>query len=63
MNAVDDHRACRRLVSATTRYVAVSASLQWGPGARPGFFRELDGIAPVRMTRRHDDRDLPRGAT
>ena len=40
----------RRLSAATTRYLAVSASLQWGPWGPPGYFRELDGLAPVRMT-------------
>jgi hypothetical protein len=33
-----------------TRYVAVSASLQWGPWGPPGLFRELDRIRPVRLT-------------
>jgi hypothetical protein len=35
---------------AETRYVAVSASLQWGPWGPAGYFRRLDGRKPVRMT-------------
>ena len=35
---------CRRA------YLAVSASLQWGPWGPPGFFRSLDRIEPVRLT-------------
>ena len=33
-----------------TPYVAVSASLQFGPWGPPGFFRELDRLRPVRLT-------------
>lgn len=33
--------------SPTTRYVAVSASLRFGPWGPPGYFRELDGRTPV----------------
>jgi hypothetical protein len=35
---------------ASTRFVAVSASLQWGPWGRPGYFRALDGVRPAAMT-------------
>ncbi len=35
---------------AQTRFVAVSASLQWGPWAPPGYFRALEGVRPVRLT-------------
>lgn len=38
------------LDAATTRYVAVSASLQHGPWGPDGFFRALDGIEPLAMT-------------
>jgi hypothetical protein len=38
-----------RLAPATT-YVAVSASLQWGPWGPRGYFRALDGIRPVCYT-------------
>ena len=33
-----------------TPYLAVSASLQWGPWGPPGFFRDLDRLEPVRFT-------------
>jgi 4-amino-4-deoxy-L-arabinose transferase-like glycosyltransferase len=36
--------------SAGTRYVAVSASLQHGPWGPEGYFRDLDGVAPDRLT-------------
>jgi Dolichyl-phosphate-mannose-protein mannosyltransferase len=39
----------RRLAPAT-RYVGVSASLQWGPWGPPGFFRTLDRLEPVCYT-------------
>lgn len=35
---------------ASTRFVAVSASLQWGPWGPPGYFRALDGVRPVVLT-------------
>lgn len=38
------------LESATTGYLAVSASLQHGPWGPDGFFRPLDGRAPVATT-------------
>jgi hypothetical protein len=50
VNAVDDHKALPGLHSVTTRYLAVSASLQWGPWGPPGFFDELDPVRPVRMS-------------
>jgi hypothetical protein len=50
VNAVDDHSQLPPIATATTRYLAVSASLQWGPWGPPGFFRELDQVSPVRMT-------------
>jgi hypothetical protein len=37
-------------LAASTRYVAVSASLQWGPWGPPGYFRSLDARAPERVT-------------
>jgi 4-amino-4-deoxy-L-arabinose transferase-like glycosyltransferase len=42
-------RLPRRLVGYS-EYVAVSASLQWGPWGPPGYFKVLDGIAPERLT-------------
>jgi 4-amino-4-deoxy-L-arabinose transferase-like glycosyltransferase len=49
---------------ADTEYLAVSASLQWGPWGPEDYFRKLEGLTPVSMT---DDgtiaiyrvRDLP----
>ena len=35
---------------AQTPFVAVSASLQWGPWGPPGYFRALEGVEPVAMT-------------
>lgn len=37
-------------LKVTTRYVAVSASLQHGPWGPPGFFRGLDELEPVALT-------------
>jgi 4-amino-4-deoxy-L-arabinose transferase-like glycosyltransferase len=37
-------------LSAETKYVAVSASLQWGPWGPPGYFRSLNDLVPVDMT-------------
>jgi len=37
-------------LSPGTKYLAVSASLQWGPYAPPGLFRPLNGIEPVCYT-------------
>ena len=38
-----------RLV-ADTRYLAVSASLQWGPWGPEGYFSRLEGVEPVAFT-------------
>jgi 4-amino-4-deoxy-L-arabinose transferase-like glycosyltransferase len=38
------------LTGAQTEYLAVSASLQWGPWGPPGFFRDLNQLEPVRLT-------------
>jgi 4-amino-4-deoxy-L-arabinose transferase-like glycosyltransferase len=40
---------------AETAYLAVSASLQWGPWGPEGYFRRLGSLAPVGMT---DDRTI-----
>jgi hypothetical protein len=37
-------------LEADTTYLAVSASLQWGPWGPPGYFRVLDSIRPVCYT-------------
>jgi hypothetical protein len=50
VNAVDDHAALPGLEAVATRYLAVSASLQWGPWGPPAFFEELNLVRPVRMS-------------
>lgn len=50
INAVDDQSRLPSLDRVETPYVAVSASLQWGPWGPPGFFRDLDRLRPVRFT-------------
>jgi 4-amino-4-deoxy-L-arabinose transferase-like glycosyltransferase len=37
-------------LTAETRYLAVSASLQWGPWGPEGYFRSLNAVEPVRWT-------------
>jgi hypothetical protein len=37
-------------LSPETTYLAVSASLQWGPYGPEGYFRNLDHVKPVRLT-------------
>lgn len=39
-----------RTLTAPTDYLAVSASLQWGPWAASGFLRPLEGVEPVCYT-------------
>jgi hypothetical protein len=50
VNATQVHWDLPQVSTVTTRYLAVSASLQWGPWGPPGFFDELKTISPVRMT-------------
>ncbi|MCA1686092.1 MAG: hypothetical protein LC745_08930, partial [Planctomycetia bacterium] len=50
VNAVDPTRGLPERFEAATRYVAVSASLQWGPWGPPGYFRALEKAQPVRLT-------------
>jgi hypothetical protein len=50
INAVDDQTRLPSIATAATRYLAVSASLQWGPWGPPGFFQELNEAPPIRMT-------------
>ncbi len=50
IRAVGDYRDLPAPESVKTRYVGVSASLQWGPWGIPGFFDRLDAVAPARMT-------------
>jgi hypothetical protein len=47
VNAVDDHTRLPGLETVNTTYVAVSASLQWGPWGPDGFFRALNRLEPV----------------
>jgi hypothetical protein len=39
-----------KTLAAPTTYLAVSASLQWGPWAASGFFQPLEGVEPVCYT-------------
>ena len=39
-----------RKLTARTGYLAVSASLQWGPWATSGYLRPLDGVEPICYT-------------
>jgi hypothetical protein len=50
INAVDDQSELRSLESVKTPYLAVSASLQWGPWGPRGFFDVLDRLEPVQLT-------------
>ncbi len=44
----NDHLPPR--LTATTPYLAVSSTLQWGPWKARGYFQALDGVAPVCYT-------------
>jgi hypothetical protein len=50
VQAARDNNHLPRSLTAETAYLAVSASLQWGPWAASGFFRPLEGIRPVCYT-------------
>ncbi len=50
VDAIQPWRDLPPRFEAKTRYVAVSASLQWGPWGPPGYFQALDGVRPVRFT-------------
>jgi Dolichyl-phosphate-mannose-protein mannosyltransferase len=50
VNAVDDQSRLPSLANVDTAYVAVSASLQWGPWGPAGFFSALDRLTPVAYT-------------
>jgi hypothetical protein len=50
VRAASDNAHLPRTLTAETRYLAVSASLQWGPWAASGFFRPLDGVEPLDYT-------------
>jgi 4-amino-4-deoxy-L-arabinose transferase-like glycosyltransferase len=50
ISAVDDNSRLPSLDSLQTRFLAVSASLEWGPWGPPGFFKRLKGLNPVQLT-------------
>jgi 4-amino-4-deoxy-L-arabinose transferase-like glycosyltransferase len=50
IDAHDEHPGLPATFSASTPFVAVSASLQFGPWGPPGYFRALDGVRPCAMT-------------
>jgi hypothetical protein len=50
INATDDQSGLASLDSVKTRYLAVSASLQWGPWGPRGFFHTLNRVEPLRFT-------------
>jgi 4-amino-4-deoxy-L-arabinose transferase-like glycosyltransferase len=47
INAAQNHSRLPGLDQVSTPYLAVSASLQWGPWGPPGFFRDLNRLQPV----------------
>ena len=47
IDASDRHPDLPPALAADTEYLAVSASLQWGPWGPPGYFRRLDPLPPV----------------
>jgi 4-amino-4-deoxy-L-arabinose transferase-like glycosyltransferase len=51
VDAVDSRTDLPDPHTVATRFLAVSASLQWGPWGPAKFFAELDHIPPVRMSR------------
>ncbi len=55
INAGLDHPDLPAVFDPGEDYVAVSASLQWGPWGPEGYFRRLDALTPVAMT---DDRTI-----
>ena len=54
VDAGDHHPDLPPSLSATGRFVGVSASLQFGPWGPPGYFRPLAGPCPWRCSRLHD---------
>jgi hypothetical protein len=49
-DANNSHDVLPPRLTAETKYLGVSASLQWGPLGPPGYFRLLDAITPVVYT-------------
>jgi hypothetical protein len=50
VTAVGDQTGLPSVNEVNTAYLAVSASLQWGPWGPPNFFRALEDLEPVRLT-------------
>ena len=50
IDASDRHLSLPPTFSASTKYVAISASLQWGSWGPPGYFGALNGVKPVALT-------------
>ncbi|HKI17078.1 MAG TPA: 4-amino-4-deoxy-L-arabinose transferase, partial [Isosphaeraceae bacterium] len=48
--ALEEVKDLPSILSPQTTYLAVSASLQWGPYGPEGYFRNLDRLKPVRLT-------------
>jgi hypothetical protein len=50
IDAASEHARLPPQLEARTKYVAVSASLQWGPWGPEGYFKRLDDVTPERLT-------------
>ena len=50
VRATSHNSRSRLTLSAETTYLAVSASLRWGPWAPAGYFRDSSPLEPVRFT-------------
>jgi 4-amino-4-deoxy-L-arabinose transferase-like glycosyltransferase len=50
VRAANDNKHLPKTLAAPTAYLAVSASLQWGPWATPGYLQPLEGVAPLCYT-------------
>ena len=50
IDAFSDNPGLASLDSVDTPFLAVSASLEWGPWGPPGFFEKLKGLTPVLLT-------------
>ncbi len=50
IDAGSEHPGLPERLEAETTYLGVSASLLWGPWGPAGYFRDLEGQAPIAMT-------------
>ena len=50
ITAVDENPRLKPLDSVSTRFIAVSASLEWGPWGPPRFFDRLKSLTPLLLT-------------